>query len=480
MKLFPHQQKAIRDVATGWEQTNKVCLQLPTGSGKTFTGLQIVKKFQSSIFIVHRKELLKQTAQAYDRAGIKYGFIAAGFSARPPEDTNHFIAMKETLLRRMDSFDSFQPELIVCDEAHLCMSKGYEKIFKKYLSEPNEYNFWQGLKPSKLLGLTATPERLDGKGLDGAFSTLVTGPSVRELIDGKYLADYDLYGSKTGIDVKGIKIKMGDFDKVALEERACSNAIVGNAVKEYEKLLKGKQAIVFAAGLKHSQAVADAFNAAGYAAMHVDGTTPDEERSEALEKFKRKELLLLCNYGLFIEGVDVPDCSGVILLRPTKSKTVYLQSIGRALRVKADGSRAVIIDHANNWRRHDLPCAAREWTLKGRTKNDDSSIAVKMCHACSRVIKRIAMKCHICGATQKIEKPKEKKLSFVEGELEKITVLKFGDQNFKKLMRESKTLKDYQAIGKRLNYKPGWAFYKWKERYGTKREEHTERNTISV
>jgi len=214
------------------------------------------------------------------------------------------------------------------------------------------------------IGLTATPERLDGKGLNDYFKVMVKGPDMSWLIDNGYLSKYKVY-APTKPNLKGVKRVMGDYQKTSLNDVMMSPKIIGDTVKEYKKLASGKRAVVFAVSVKHSIAVVDEFKAQGIAALHVDGTTPAAQRDYAIESFAKGNIKILSNVGLFGEGFDLPAIEACILLRPTQSLGLYLQMVGRALRLSKGKEYATILDHTGNIVRHGLPCQKRQWSLTG-------------------------------------------------------------------------------------------------------------------
>lgn len=207
------------------------------------------------------------------------------------------------------------------------------------------------------LGVTATPERLDGRGLADRFDALVCGPDIAELTRDGYLADVKLL-TVPPPDLAGINTVAGDYAIKPLARLMSSGRLVGDAVEHYQDHAEGRPAIAFCCSVAHAELVAERFRRA--AGM------PTRERDRIIGGLASGELQVVTSCALISKGLDIPDVGAAILLRPTKSLTLYLQQVGRALRPKADGRPALILDHAGNALRHGHPAELRCWSLKGR------------------------------------------------------------------------------------------------------------------
>ena len=219
-----------------------------------------------------------------------------------------------------------------------------------------------------MLGVTATPERLDGRGLGEAFDTMVVGPSVRELIEGGYLAPFKYLAPPTRIDLSRVRTTAGDRRVNELADAMDQSIITGDCIEHYRAHTSdgGRTAIAFCVTVSHAEHVAAAFRAAGITAASIDGRMDRQRRDTLLDGLRRGELKILSSCELISEGFDAPSVGGAILLRPTQSLGLYVQQVGRCLRVKPDGSPAIILDHVGNVRRHGLPDAERRWSLDAR------------------------------------------------------------------------------------------------------------------
>lgn len=443
------------------EDTNKIrslmqqgfrCIQyqLPTGGGKTLLTASMLKtastKGVSSLFIVHRRELIKQSVDAFKKVGLHHGIIAPGYYQSNRTLTN--IASIQTLARRINRIQ--RPKLIIWDESHHLAAGSWTKVYKAF---PDAFH----------VGLSATPSRTDGTGLNLYFQSMVNGPTVQWLIDNGYLSKYKLYAPHT-VNVEGVHKRMGDFISSELSAIVDKPTITGDAIKEYQRLAMGKRAIVRGVSIKHSQHIAEQFNKAGIPARHVDGTTPDAERDEAMESFKRGDTLILSNVDLFSEGVDVPSVECVIDLRPTTSLILWLQFCGRALRPSPGKEYAIIIDHAGNCMRHGLPCDERTWKLEGREKNKDKDTGqkVKLCPECFYCMQSWRKECPSCRHTFVIE---SREVDHVKGDLSEVDI-----EAVKKAKRmeqgRSSTYEELVTLGKSRHMKNphAWARYVIKAR----------------
>jgi DNA repair protein RadD len=385
--LRPYQQDIIAETRGKLRVHNSVLVQAPTGSGKTALAAYMLgsaaQKQRRSWFICHRAELVEQTALTFEKVGIQYGIIAAGFPLNPYMPVQ--ICSIDTIKGRLGRYQL--PDLIVWDEAHHTAAAGWRRV-----KEANPQ--------AKHVGLSATPERLDGKGLDELFEAIVQGPPVGWLIEQGYLANYRAF-APPGPNMGNVHTRMGDFVRGENEAVMDKPTITGDAIRHYLRHANGKQAVAFCVSIKHSQHVAAEFRAAGVSAVHLDGTMTSADRKRAVQAFRRGEIKVMTNVDLFGEGFDLPSLEVSILLRPTQSLALYLQQVGRCLRPDAGKDRALILDHAGNMARHGLPDDVREWSLEGRKKkakaaDSEADVAIRQCPKCYAA-HRPAGKCPECG-----------------------------------------------------------------------------------
>ena len=323
---------------------------LPTGGGKTVIFCHIAERAAQrgnrSLIVVHRKELIDQTSATLTAHGIPHGIMAAGYNPTPSEPVQ--VGMVQSLLRR-----DVPTDMVIIDECHHAAAQSYQTIMERY--------------PSALkLGFTATPERLDGKGLGRYFSKLVEGPTVATLQQGGYLCRTKYYTPPQVVDLKGIKTQMGDYQISQLEAETNRSTVTGDAVSHYQKLANGRSAVAFCVSVAHAQAVADGFNQAGIAAGVINGQQSKEERTEVVESLRSGRIQVLSSVMVISEGFDLPAVGAAILLRPTKSLSMHLQQIGRVLRPAEGKPNAIILDHVGNLSRNGLAEDERLWRLTDR------------------------------------------------------------------------------------------------------------------
>ena len=324
----------------------RVVMQLGTGGGKTCTAADVVRlavlRGHRVLYTAHRDEILTQTAAKLADAGVVFAVLSTG---RAVPDAAVILASQQTLARR----DVPAVDLHVCDEAHQG-TKGQARV---QAALPNAWH----------LLLTATPCRLDGNPLPA--DAIVCGPSVAELQAAGHLCEAIVY-SVPAPDVADVAMERGDFKPAGLAIAARKPALVGAVADNWRRYCTGRRGVLFAVSVEHSRECCAALTAAGYRAVHVDGSTPDAERSAAWAGLRSGTLDCVCNVGVAIEGLDVPEIDAVYMARPTCSLTVHMQSIGRGMRPAPGKRDLVVVDAAGNTWRHGLPETPREWSLTAR------------------------------------------------------------------------------------------------------------------
>jgi superfamily II DNA or RNA helicase len=283
----------------------------------------------------------------------------------------------------------------------------------------------EAMGDARLLFVTATPERADGKGLglnaSGFAEVMVEGPPTQWLIDNGFLARFRYVAPDSDLDVSGLAVTpSGDFNPKALRERIVDSHLVGDCVAHYKKFTNNGRAIVFVPDVETAHEFAAAFNSGGVEASALSGETDEGERDRELERFESGELKVLVNVDLFDEGFDVPQVEVVILARKTESLGKFLQMCGRSFRpVYADGfdlctvegrlaamaasdkPEALIIDPVRNWERHGMPNWPRQWTLEGRSGGGRGSatdtVPQRVCTGCTQPYEAFYVACPYCG-----------------------------------------------------------------------------------
>ena len=384
---------------------------LPTGGGKTvvfsFIALHASLKGRRTWIIAHRQELIRQASRTLSEFAVPHGIIKAGEPADPEKLVQ--VASVQSLAGRMKHLAL--PDLIVIDEAHHATSATYTRIMEAYPA-------------AKILGVTATPCRLDGKGLGGIFQQLITGPAITALTDEGFLSPVRYFAPPRQADLSGVKVVRGDYATAGLEEAVNKPAITGDAVGHYQKLCDGAPMLVFCISVAHAKDVAAAYQDAGYSAAHVDGSLTDDERADRINGLGSGKYQIVTSCDLIGEGLDVPIVVAAQLLRPTKSLVLHLQQIGRVLRPAAGKAHAIILDHVGNLAEHGFASTEREWSLDGakkKPKGEDAEkdIVIKTCGQCYSVHPP-APECPYCGFIYLV---RPRKIEVTKGELLEIQAI---------------------------------------------------------
>jgi DNA repair protein RadD len=444
VQLRSYQLQAIASVRIAVMQANRALLVMPTGSGKTVVFSEICRlandKGKKVLILVHRRELVTQASDKLTKAGVQHGIIAAGFD---PSDRPVQVASVQTLIRRLNS-GTFTPDLIIIDEAHHAVAGSWDKIIGHFTD-------------AKIIGVTATPSRLDGRGLGSHFSTLVSGPSVEQLTKLGFLSPHRVFAPPVIADLSNVKTRAGDYANDQLSEAMDRPTITGDAIGHYRRLADGLPAIAFCCSIAHAKSVCESFNKAGYRAKLVTGNMPMEERDEAISGLADGRTQVLCSVDVVSEGTDVPAVSAAILLRPTQSEALYLQQVGRILRPKP-GKIAIVLDHVGSTLKHGFVDDLRKWSLdsKPRRKNFEGVPSVRQCPICFAAFRPQPV-CPMCGHEFPV-KPK-RQLTEREGELREMRRQDAIERREKRQeIGRARTLPELLALAKKKGYKPGWAY----------------------
>jgi superfamily II DNA or RNA helicase len=309
------------------------------------------------------------------------------------------------------------------------------------------------------LGVTATPCRLDGKGLKQAFDVLVEGPNIKTLIDLNFLVNPKTYASQN--DFSKIKTTAGDYDKKDIYEAFNKPSITGSAIESWRKYAEDLPTVVFCINIKHAEDIAGLFSMVGHTAEVVHGGLDKTERAERLNRLKTGETKIITSVDIISEGTDIPAVGCIIMMRPTKSLALYLQQAGRGLRTIEGKNNCIILDHAGNCFRHGLVTDLREWELTDtKIKEAKKTFTIRQCKKCYAVFGVLADKCPECGA--EVEKqPKEMKK--IAGELVPIDEIPQKKIQAKQEEWSCKTLAQWERVAFLRGYKKGWAFIRYEE-----------------
>lgn len=437
-------------------------VQSPPRSGKTVVMAYIAKnatdKNKKVLFFSHRKEINEQVIATFERGGVNLDNVTIGTVG--------------SLVRKLDKLPNF--DVILVDEAHHIKAKQYQTILKHF-------------KDATQLFFTGTPIRLDGAGFHDLADDLVEGKSVKWLQENGNISEFSYYSINL-LDIDKLKTRSGEYTNQSIDSAfESSQQQYGDYIDHYKRLAEGKQAIVYVHNVDYAKRVADRFNENGYSAAIVSGKTPKKERAEAMERFRNGELMIMVNVNLFTEGIDLPGVDVCIMLRPTKSLSLYLQFAMRALNPR-EGKKAILIDHVGNYNTHGLPNDDREWSLDGvkssKNNSEKSTITCEDCFATFWQDQLIDGNCPYCGA----EVVKKKEIQDIEQESVDIELKEINQgmefisiqgemvevskkeaeiyrkvKTYKKNYTRCKNLAELKAFRLLNGYQPGWLWHKQNE-----------------
>lgn len=409
-ELRPYQVQALDACRAAFASGHRrIVLVLPTGAGKTTVAAKAIESTLTGrmgagpntvLFQAHRTELIDQCSERLDENGLRaHGVIMAGHPRRRPHAPIQ-VASVQTLANRKPLDPP--PRLIIADECHRVLGRQQLKIVSELY--PGAF----------VLGLTATPWRLDGRGLgqfvdDSAqlFTTMVQGATYSELIAAGHILEPavccpwtpDLSDVGVGAD--------GEFDADEVAELVDRPQTIKDIVDQWHQRANGARTVAFAASIEHSQHIVAAFREAGVTAEHLDGTTDKDERRNILRRVRSGETRVVSNYNVLGEGWDCPAVEVCILGRPTASLSLYMQCVGRVLRPSPGKSRALVLDFAGAVLRHGWPTADRDWSLRDRPRkrkgggaaDPDEAPPVAQCPKClfARPSSKAQDPCANCG-----------------------------------------------------------------------------------
>ncbi|WP_373742603.1 DEAD/DEAH box helicase [Jeotgalibaca porci] len=446
-QLYDYQTELVTKARKSLTAGNKgVLIQSPPGSGKSVVIAEIARlttdKGNRVMFLVHRKELVEQITETFKANEVNLDLCTIMTVTK--------VANRLTQLPK--------PNLIITDETHHSRAKTYRNIYDYYSDVPR-------------LGFTATPWRMNGKGFEDIYSEMVEGKSVKWLIENNRLAPYEYYSIPEADIGKLQKSSTGDYTNQSIEQ-ALKNSIFGDVVENYIKVANEQKTILYAHSIEYSEKFADEFKSAGIKAVHVDSKTPSSERDEIMNDFRNGKIKVLCNVDLISEGFDVPDCTCVIMARPTDSLVLYLQQSMRCMRYQPNKT-ATIIDHVANYTRHFLPDTDRIWNLKGfekkrrKKQKSENEISITECPNCFGVMSTVELRanenrCPLCGFQIEIQKAEK---DIVDTNLSKLDtqqiVVDYSKINLIKKYKsidkkELTSIEDWYLYAKAHNFKDGW------------------------
>ena len=437
IKLYDYQEKLVSRTRQSYRDGYKApCVVAPCGAGKSIIIAEIARLTTRNkkrvLFLVHRKELIEQITETFEFVGVNLDYVQ--------------FAMVQTLVRRLDN--TTRPDLIITDENHHGLANSYRKIYA---------HFEEVLR----LGFTATPIRLNGSGLGDVNDILIEEVTAEWLIENNYLSPYKYYAPKL-INTNNLKLNnLKEFSNTSVDKEM-KNVIYGDVIRHYTELADGEQAIAYCHSVEASKQTAHEFNLAGIHAEHIDGKTSKQERERVIQSFRDGKIKVLCNVDLIGEGFDVPDCSTVIMLRPTKSLSLFIQQSMRGMRYRPNKT-SIIIDHVGNATQHGLPDMQRQWSLKGKKKVQEAEIKIRECTNCFAVYEPTKHKhCPLCGHVEEVDVRETEYSQDKNAELEEVTKDDFEVTLDFRTPEDCNSLQELQDLAKAKKYKPGWAWFQAK------------------
>jgi len=413
MKPRDYQQKFLNDIKRG----EKNLVHLATGGGKSVIFLNYIidclNNNRPVLFIVYGNSILDQAVKKY----------FSDFDVTKMQGSNKW-RMSKILACSISTFARKSKEQkkelykyykdIVVDEAHNATSDSYQNSLPA--KENSDYT---------VVGLTATPYAIGKKG-HTYWTNYIKHVSVRELVKLGWLVKPRCFAAEIKMDTNVPKLAK-DFNQKQLFEKNDNMVIYSSITDEYLKYGENKQALCFGVNLVHSKNIAEQFNKIGIKAVHADADTPLDERERIINQFKNKEIQILCNVNIFSTGVDIPITTVGIMARPTKSRVLWIQQVGRMLRPHPDKPHAIILDHGGNIKRCGHPLEDFEAVLVDGEGDKDPAIKVYECPACFFVYSEKSEKCPACGfENTPLKEAKEREIK--RQEEAKLKEIKFKDR----------------------------------------------------
>lgn len=391
--LRPYQNQLVKDLYIKLGQGyRRVAIVAGTGAGKTVIGGKICADTAARglrlMFLVHLDVLVGQTYQKMQAFGLRCGFIKAGWKEDPEAPIQ--IGSVQTMLKRT-WWQNWPADVVLYDEGHTTV---FSQVGQQLLYETH--------RNAVHLALTATPYRLGKEQLGDHMETLVASPVPSELQRMGFLAPMKYYGMPVGesIDLGDVRTVAGDFDERDLKNACDRPELIERIVQEWQRLVPDRRTIAFCVDVEHAQHVAEAFRAVGISSDTVDGSTPIKQRHTLYKSLRDGKITVLTSCNVISIGFDEPSVEVGLLLRPTQSRALHHQQIGRVMRIspKTNKTHGIILDQAGNLQRLGFPEDIQGYTLPTRAEPDESGVAPKkQCPVCARIVWAATIVCPDCG-----------------------------------------------------------------------------------
>lgn len=440
MQLRPYQQQALDSIRAEFRAgRKKVLLHLSTGGGKTviFSRMLIdsAARGNKAIMVVRGKALVEQASQRLFREHVPHGVLQASHwnqNAQAPIQ----ICSIDTLMAR-----GLRPEakLIVIDEAHMAVTGGFKEFIESY---PDAF----------IVSVTATPYTKES--LEHLAEAVVNPISMSDLISQGYLV-LPRYFAPSKPNLNGVHTRQGDYVPAELEQRM--GVLTGDIVSHWRGLGENRPTVCFAVNIHHSQAIVAEFNRAGIPAEHIEGNHSAEHRAEVLRRLENGETKVVSNVGVLCTGVDLPFLGCLVMARPTKSYNLFIQQAGRGTRPFQGKRDFILLDHADNVRRHGFITNEREVLLEGSKRERDPGDEPSTCKVCYSIFPT-GSGCPLGCSPPVVEKKRELEIDS-EGRLEELNVSPI-------VAEIALFVQQCKDTAKQRGYKSNWTWYKVSEKYG--------------
>jgi len=361
-QLRNYQLSMLQDLYKAWKQKQSVMVQMPTGTGKTHLMAAVIQKYADKgvLVVAHRRELIAQISQTLDNFEVEHGLIVSGKEIDFGQKVQ--VASIQTLTRRLVHTETtgiiekkaLHFSLIIVDEAHHALANTYRMLWEKW-------------PKGKFLGLTATPCRLNGAPFTDLFDTLLQSWSIVDFIKKGWLSDMDYVSvratSKTvrrivGLDKRSVD---GDFQTAQMALVLDTPESIEQLYAAYKEYADGKKGIVYAINREHARHIADYYQEHGVNCCLIDSKTPRHERQQMVTDYLGGKIDVLVNVEIFSAGFDCPEVEFIQLARPTLSLSLYMQQVGRGMRISKGKNAVTILDQVGSYLLFGLPTTERDW-----------------------------------------------------------------------------------------------------------------------
>ncbi len=444
--LRPYQSEALARLVRVLHR--RPVLVAPTGSGKTVMATHLIRRLNApALWVAHRRELINQAASHLRKLGMPTNIIMGGETSsqeslfdQPTQSSLIHVASVQTLVRR--EFPAGVAAIFV-DEAHHATSSSYADLFTADQSIP-------------IVGLTATPFRLDGQPLGDLFGAMVVVAQVADLVGGGFLHAPRVFTPYLP-DLHGVRMTAGDYNLREVGDVMGDVDLVGRIVTEWQRRAAGRRTVCFAVNVKHSTEIVGQCLAAGIAAEHLDGSTPSDQRDAILARLRSGETTIVSNCMVLTEGWDLPALECAIIARPTASLNLHLQMLGRVMRAADGKSEAIVLDHAGNHHRHGPVTRRLEYSLTAPARSSPGEpLGLKRCKTCGLMLDLGVAVCPDCGTAAEVVV--ERAIEHADGDLRE-----FDDSTWEYRAAFWASTEAERLAG---GFSEGWAAYRFKKRFG--------------